>query len=423
VTAGSTSLLAPGATTNVSKAQARRIAMVAQGFRDPRHAVPTMRTFSRTLARTGVLQLDSVNVLQRAHYMPLFSRMGPYDTGMLQRASERSPRRMVEYWAHVAAYMPVDLWPYMRHRMEGYRERGHAWTQEKASAQLVDSLIAEIRDEGPKTSRDLDDGLPRQQVDWGWNWSETKRALEYLFISGQLAVARRNSQFERVYDLPERVIPAAIHDQPVPTLHETRVELIRRAARSHGVATVRCLRDYYRLQLERGEAAKETMPAIEELVERGELVPASIEDWKRPAYLHRDAVLPRKVDARALLSPFDPVVWERERTEQVFDFRYRIEIYVPEAKRQYGYYVLPFLLGDRIVGRVDLKADRKGGVLLVKAAYAEPGAPPETAEQLAAELRDLAGWLGLDDIEVVNRGDLAPFLAAAIVAPSGRLVP
>jgi uncharacterized protein YcaQ len=404
-------------TEHLSRAQARRIALVAQGFRDPRHTVPTMGTFSRTLARTGVLQVDSVNVLQRAHYMPLFSRMGPYDVEMLRRASEKAPRRMVEYWAHVAAYMPVELWPYMRHRMEGYRERGHAWTQEKASARLVDSLIAEIRSDGAKTSRELDDGLPRQKVNWGWNWTETKRALEYLFISGQLAVARRNSQFERVYDLPERVIPAAILDQPDPSPHETRVELMRRAARSHGVATVQCLRDYYRLQLERGEGSRApTLLAIDELVDSGELLPATIEGWKRPAFLHRGAALPRKVDARALLSPFDPVVWERERTEQIFDFHYRIEIYVPEPKRQFGYYVLPFLLGDRIVGRVDLKADRKAGALLVKAAYAEPGAPPETAPELAAELRDLARWLGLDDIVVHERGDLAAALNATVRA-------
>jgi uncharacterized protein YcaQ len=414
VTTGTTGLPSTVATISLSKAQARRVALAAQGFRDPRHTVPTMRTFSRTLGRTGVLQIDSVNVLQRAHYMPLFSRMGPYDVDLLQRASERSPRRLVEYWAHVAAYMPVDLWPYMRRRMEGYRERGHAWTQEKASAQLVDSLMSEIRSDGAKTSRDLDAGLPHQRENWGWNWTETKRALEWLFISGQLAVARRNSQFERMYDVPERVIPQAVLDRPDPTSHETRVELIRRAARSHGVATVHCLRDYYRLTLERGETTADSMLAVEELVESGELLPATIEGWARPAYLHRDAVLPRRVDARALLSPFDPVVWERERTQRLFDFHYRIEIYVPEAKRQFGYYVLPFLLGDRIVGRVDLKADRKSGTLLVQAAYAEEGAPPETAEELAAELWQLAAWLGLDQVVVHPRGGLAEALGATI---------
>jgi uncharacterized protein len=407
VTAGTTRLPAVAA-TSLSRAQARRIALLAQGFRDPRHSVPTMRTFSRTLARTGVLQVDSVNVLQRAHYMPLFSRMGPYDVEMLKRASEQNPRRMVEYWAHVAAYMPVELWPYMRHRMEGFRERGHAWTHERASARLVGSLIAEIRGEGAKTSRELDDGLPRQKVSWGWNWSETKRALEYLFISGQLAVARRNSQFERVYDLPERVIPQVYLDAPTPTRLEAGRELARRAAASHGVATAQCLRDYFRM------SAAATNEAVGSLVEEGELLPASIEGWGRPAYLHRDAVLPRKVDARALLSPFDPVVWERERTEQIFDFHYRIEIYVPEPRRRFGYYVLPFLLGDRIVGRVDLKADRKAGALVARAAYSEPGAPDETAAELADELQELARWLGLHDIVVSERGNLAAALEATV---------
>ncbi len=393
---------------DLTRAQARRVALAAQGFRDPRHATPTMRTFARTLARTGVLQIDSVNVLQRAHYMPLFSRMGPYDTGLLSRASEQSPRRLVEYWAHVAAYMPVELWPFMRGRMERFRENGHAWSQEKAPAALVASLMAEIRSDGAKTSRELDDGLPRQKVAWGWNWSETKRALEYLFVSGQLAAAGRNSAFERVYDLPERVLPSAVLDQPDPSDHEASTELVRRAARSHGVGTAQCLRDYYRMSMASARAA------IGSLVESGELLPARIEGWDRPAYLHRDAALPRTSGARALLSPFDPLVWERERTERLFDFHYRIEIYVPEPKRRFGYYVLPFLLGDSIVARVDLKADRPAGVLLVKAAYAEPGVPGETAAELAAELRHLAGWLGLADVVVTDRGDLAAALSAEL---------
>lgn len=400
----------------LSQAQARRIALVAQGFRDPRHSTPTMRTFSRTLARTGVLQIDSVNVLQRAHYMPLFSRMGPYDIGLLERASGESPRRLVEYWAHVAAYMPVELWPLMCHRRANYRERGHAWTREPASARLVDSLIAQIRDVGPATSRDLDRGLPSPKLNWGWNWSETRRALEYLFISGQIAVARRNAQFERLYDLPERVLPRAVLNQPEPSPHEARVELLRRAARSHGVATFQCLRDYYRLQHERGETSRSTVAAIEELVERGELLPASIQGWTRPAYLHRDAAMPRRVEARALLSPFDPLVWERERTEKIFGFRYRIEIYVPASRRQFGYYVLPFLLGERLVGRVDLKADRRSGILRVNAAYGEPGAPPQTAAELAAELRKVASWLGLHGISVEQRGNLATPLLKEVVS-------
>ena len=386
---------------SLSTAQARRVTLAAQGFMDPPHDRPTMRTLARTVARTGVLQIDSVNVLARAHYMPLYSRMGPYDVDLLHRASGKSPRRLVEYWAHVAAFMPVELWPVMHHRMQRFRANGHEWAVLRHNPGLVDSLLDEVRVDGPKTARDLDDGLPRQKVHWGWNWSETKKALEYLFAVGDLAVSHRNSQFERVYDLPERVIPRPILAQPELSDAEARKELVRRAARSHGVATTHCLADYFRM----GVAG--TQRAVAELVEAGELVPVSVEGWDRPAYLHRDARIPRKVDARALLSPFDPVVWERDRTERLFDFFYRIEIYVPEAKRVHGYYVLPFLLGERIVARVDLKADRAGGALLVKGAYAEPGAPPDTAFELAAELQDLARWLGLSAVVVESRGDLA----------------
>jgi len=401
--------------TELSRAQARRIALVAQGFRDPRHTSPTMRTFSRTLMRTGVLQVDSVNVLQRAHYMPLFSRMGPYDTDMLRRASEQAPRRMVEYWAHVQAFMPVDLWPVMHHRREAFREspRWGAWMQTNHG--LVDQVLIQVRERGASTARDLDAGGPRLKVDWGWNWSEARKALDYLYLVGDLAIARRNTQFEPVYDLAERVLPAAVLETPLLDAFEATKELVRRAARSHGVATVRCLADYYRLQMQSGAGQQAAQRGIDDLVEDGELLPVTIEGWRRPAWLHRDySSLPRKASARALLSPFDPLVWERERTERIFDFHYRIEIYVPEPKREFGYYVLPFLLGDRIVGRVDLKADRKAGVLIVKAAYAEPSAPPETASELAAELRDLATWLGLDEIEVSVRGDLAPALSVEV---------
>jgi uncharacterized protein len=392
----------------LSRAQARRIALVAQGFRDPRHTVPTMRTFNRTLARTAVLQIDSVNVLQRAHYMPLFSRMGPYDTDLLRRAAEDRPRRIVEYWAHVAAFMPVELWPHMRHRMRGFRERGHEWAAIRHRPELVDSLLAEIDERGPSTPRDLDDGLPRRKEHWGWNWSETKKVMEYLFASGELAVAGRNQHFERLYDLPERVIPPQHLHAPEPTVEEASVELLRRAAVAHGVGTEYDLRDYFRM---RPELAK---PALATLVEAGELVPVRIEGWNRAAYLHRDATIPRRVHARALLSPFDPVVWERNRTEHVFGFRYRIEIYVPEPRRVHGYYVLPFLLGDRLVGRVDLKADRRNGVLQALGSFAEPDAPAETAAELAAELAELARWLRLDTIEVSPRGDLAPELAVEV---------
>jgi hypothetical protein len=391
----------------LSRAQARRIALVAQGFRDPRHAVPTMRTFTRTLTRTAVLQIDSVNVLQRAHYMPLFSRMGPYDVELLRRASEVRPRRIVEYWAHVAAFMPVDLWPHMQHRMRAYREEGHAWVGLPERRELIASLVAAITERGPATARDLDEGLPRTREHWGWNWSETKRTLEYLFVAGDLAVAGRNQHFERLYDLPARVLPSPVLATPEPSIEEASRTLVRRAAIAHGVATEGCLRDYFRMPLAL------VKPAVRSLVEDGELLPVRIEGWDRPAYLHRDAVLPRKVDARALLSPFDPVVWERSRTEHLFGFRYRIEIYTPAHKRVHGYYVLPFLLRDRLVARVDLKADRRAGVLQVLGSFSEPGAPADTADELAAELVALAGWLGLQDVVVHPRGDLAPALRAA----------
>jgi len=395
---------------SISLAQARRIALAAQGFRDPRHAVPTMRTFSRTLARTGVLQVDSVNVLQRAHYMPLFSRMGPYDVTLLQRASEKRPRTLVEYWAHVQAFMPVDLWPVMRHRMERYRAQRGKWMTADDDPALESSLLAEVRERGASTARDLDDGLPRSKDNWGWNWSNTRKMLDYLYMSGQLAIAGRTSQFEVLYDVPERVLPAAVLNAATPPKPEADLELVRRAARSHGVASAKCLADYYRMPV------ADAKTAIVTLVESGELQPVRIYGWKRPSWLHRDAVLPRTMPARALLSPFDPVVWERDRAEALFDFHYRIEIYTPPEKRVHGYYVLPFLLGDRIVGRVDLKADRKAGVLRVQAAYAEPKAPADTVPELAEELRDLARWLGLDEIHVTRKGDLSSPLASALVS-------
>jgi uncharacterized protein YcaQ len=401
---------------SLSRAQARRVALAAQGFLDPPHTPPTMRTVSRTLDRTGVLQVDSVNVLQRAHYMPLYSRMGAYDVDLVRRAVEGRPRRIVEYWAHVQALMPVDLWPVMRHRMARYRDGKHKWWGTVVTDELTDNLLAEIADRGASTARDLDDGLPRKKESWGWNWSTTRRALDYMFMVGDVAIAGRNSQFEIRYDLPERVIPAQHLQAQAPPEAEANKELVRRAARSHGVATARDLADYYRMRLQPKAGIHAAQDAVDALVADGELLPVTVEGLTRTAYLHRDARVPRRVGARALLSPFDPVVWERERTEALFDFFYRIEIYTPVEKRIHGYYVLPFLLGDRIVGRVDLKADRKTGLLLAKAAYAEPGAPPETAHELARELERLAGWLGLDTIVVERRGDLAHALRVEVGA-------
>lgn len=392
----------------ISLSQARRIALAAQGFLDPPHAAPTMRTLERTVGRTGVLQIDSVNVLARAHLMPLFSRMGPYDTALLHRATSTRPRRLVEYWAHCAAYMPVDLWPHMQHRMARYRAKGSRVEREQPA--LLKQVLDRIRHEGAATPRQLDDGSERSKENWGWNWSATQEALDYLWIVGELAVAERNAQFERIFDLPARVIPPAVLDQPTPSDEEAHRELIRRAARSLGVATELTLQDYYRMH------HTQTKPAIAALVESGELREVRVQGWKQPAYLDPQARIPRRMSAQALLSPFDPVVWYRPRSEALFGFHYRIEIYTPAAKRVHGYYVLPFLLGDRVVARVDLKADRRAGRLLVHAAYAEPHAPADTAEALAQELRRLAGWLGLDDIAVTLRGDLAAALHSSISA-------
>lgn len=406
-------------TDSLTTLQARRVALAAQGFTDRPHATPTMATLDRTLARTGVLQVDSVNVLQRAHFMPLYSRMGPYDVDLLRRAQHgtaRRPRRLVEYWAHVQALMPVELWPVMRHRMEKYRAERGKWGF-TADAALEPRVLDAVRDRGPVTARDLEQDVssgPRTKENWGWNWSEARKVLDYLFLVGDVAIAGRNSQFEVLYDVPERVLPPAVLAAPTPTPQEAVTELVRRAARSHGVASGACLADYYRLRLQPAPGKASAKVAIDELVESGELIPVVVQGWKRQTYLHRDARLPRRVGARALLSPFDPVVWERARAEALFGFFYRIEIYVPADKRVHGYYVLPFLLGDRLVARVDLKADRATGRLLVPGVFAEPGAPAETADELAAELRRLAGWLGLDDVVVGGRGDLAGELAAAV---------
>ena len=398
----------------LSNLQARRIALAAQGFTARAHAVPSLATLRRTLAHTGVLQVDSVNVLQRAHYMPLYSRMGAYDQDLLRRASQpdtsRRPRHMVEYWAHVQAFMPVELWPVMQHRMAMYRGQRGKWGID-ADAALEPRVLAAVRERGPVTARDLEEEFadgPRNRDHWGWNWSQARKVLDFLFLVGDVAIAGRTSSFEVMYDVPERVLPAAVLAAPTPTKAEADVELVRRAASSHGVGTLRCLADYYRMP------GADTRAAVETLVESGELEPVEIRGWKRPAWRHTDARAPRRVRARSLLSPFDPLVWERTRAEALFGFHYRIEIYVPADRRVHGYYVLPFLLGESIVARVDLKADRASGRLLVQGAYAEEAAPTETAAELASELGRLAGWLGLSEIVVAPRGDLAPALSAEV---------
>jgi uncharacterized protein len=397
---------------HLSAAEARRAALAAQGFAAPPlgRPVDARALRSRVVDRVGLIQIDSVNVLERAHYLPAFSRLGAYDVALLDRLSHYAPRRLFEYWGHEASLIPVELHPHLRWRMR--RAHDEAWGGMRRIAQdrpdLVEAVLEDVRERGPLRAADLahhDD--PRGPKGPWWDWSDVKRALEFLFWSGEITSARRQ-RFERLYDVPERVLPRAIVDAPTPPDDEAQRELLRVAARSLGVATEQDLRDYFRLP------AGEAKPRVAELVEAGDLQPVAVEGWAQPAYLSPGASVPRRIDARALVGPFDSLVWHRPRAERVFGFRYRIEIYVPKPKRVHGYYVLPFLLGEKLVARVDLKSDRAAGALRVQAAHAEPDAPPETAESLAAQLRAMAAWLGLDDVVVAGPGDLARPLAAAL---------
>lgn len=390
-----------------SLSQARRIALAAQGFADPapRAAVST-RHLRRVVERTGLLQIDSVNVLQRAHYMPLYSRLGGYDTLLLDRASARKPRWLFEYWGHEASLLPVELHPAMRWRMAtADRIWGGPLRVARERPELLDWVREELRARGPVTAAQIEQDVPGTKENWGWNWSDTKKALEALFYSGEITSAGRTAQFARRYDLTERVLPADILRAPTPEIGDAHRQLVEAAARSLGIAAEVELRDYFRLPVAGARAA------IEELAEAGVLVPAQVRGWSVKAWRHRDARVPRRAGASTLVSPFDPLIWERSRAERLFGLRYRIEIYVPAQKRVHGYYVLPFLLGDKFVARVDLKADRRAGALRVPAAWAEPGVDKaEVGEALQAELRRLADWLGLADIAPAERGDLAAFL-------------
>jgi uncharacterized protein YcaQ len=410
----------PRASDAISLAQARRIALAAQGFTDPRPAgAVTMRHLKRVLARTGLLQIDSVNVLQRAHYLPMFSRLGAYPTSLLDRAAYRAPRELFEYWGHEASLIPVALHPYLRWRMA--EAHVHAWGGMRRVAEQQPELVAwvleEVRDRGPLTAAEIEQDVPRITSQWGWNWSDAKAALEWLFWTGEVTASGRNGAFARVYDLTERALPAAVVNAPTPSEADACRELVRIAALALGVAAEVELRDYFRLPV------AGSRQAIAELVDSGELRPVTVAGWRQRAYLHADAKVPRRVRASTLVSPFDPLVWERGRAQRLFGFHYRIEIYVPAAQRVHGYYVLPFLLGDRLVARVDLKADRKSGVLRVPGAWVEAGQPVgEVAEALATSLRELAGWLGLDEVAPAERGDLAVPLAEALRVSAGVTV-
>jgi uncharacterized protein len=403
----------------MSVAVARRMALAAQGFADPRPAAATRRHLRRVLSRVQLIQLDSVNVAVRAHYVPLFSRLGGYDRSLIDEAawshSARTPRLLVETWAHEASLIPVEDWPLLQSRAKRKGWWGHYEPILQRSPALVEDILAVVKELGPvgagRIEREVVGQSQRRQGPW-WDRSEVKKICEYLFGAGQLTTGSRRS-FERLYDLTERVIPADILARRIDPGQGAR-ELITRSAAALGVATEPDLRDYYRL------GPEVSHQAVAELVEAGVLEPVRVRTWRAPAYRFAGARIPRRISGRALLCPFDPLIWERGRTERLFDFRYRIEIYVPEPKRVHGYYVYPFLLDGELVARVDLKADREAGLLRVPGAFAEAGVQrPRVAAELAAELRLMAGWLGLEGIAVGARGDLAPELsrAAATAAP------
>jgi len=395
----------------LSTIAARRIALAAQGFGAPRPErwSATSRQVQRVIDTVGIVQIDSVNVVSRSHYLPFFSRLGPYDTALVDRARDRAPRRLVEFWAHEASLIPPSTWPLLDFRMRRAHDESWGGMQrvKREHPELVDAVLAEVRARGPLTSRQLEEALahdlPRDRDQWGWNWSLVKAALEHLFWSGEVSSAGRTAQFERRYAVPSRVLPAHLRDlaespELRPRDDEAFVELVRIAARAHGVGTEQCLRDYFRLRPEQAR------PAIATLVEAGDLVPVTIDGWRRPAYLDPTARRPRRIATRALLSPFDSLIWQRDRTSALFGFDYRLEIYVPEEKRVHGYYVLPFLLGEDLVARVDLKADRARGRLLARRTTWEPGrGGADDTRELHEELALMAQWLGLADVEVTSR--------------------
>jgi uncharacterized protein YcaQ len=395
----------------LSAKTARRMALAAQGFGKARPAAPGRRHVLSTIDTLGLLQIDSVNVVSRSHYLPLFSRLGDYPRALLEDVAWGKKPALVEYWGHEASLMPRELHPLFRWRMDDARTGVGVW---KGVAKFLDShpdLIAkaldEIRQRGPLSAGELEIGAKKGPGGW-WGWSESKRAVECLFWAGQLTTATRRTGFERVYGTPQQVLPAVILDTPTPSREDAHRALIARAAKAMGVATERDLRDYFRM------GPSESRARIAELVEEGVLTPAKVEGWEQTAYVAAGAARPRKIAARALLSPFDNLIWFRERTERIFDARIRLEIYTPAHLRTHGYYVLPFLQGETLTARVDLKADRKAGRLLVQAAHAEPAADGETPGELAAELRLMAGWLGLADVEVRPSGDLAGTLGEAL---------
>lgn len=398
----------------LSAAQARRVALGAQGFTRRRPtATVSPRHVHGVMEHLGVLQIDSVNVFARSHYLPLFSRLGSYDPALLDRVFLSRTTHYVEYLAHEATFVPIEDWALWRFRMDAFRSRwendSNSWLRQ--NARTIAWVKDELRERGPLRPAQLRADAPRERGAW-WDWDDVKQALEHLWRIGDVAISGRRG-FERHYALEEQVIPAEVRERVVPREDAIR-ELVRRAARSTGVATEHDLADYYRIR-----DRKAVRVAIDDLVDAGEIQPVQVRGWERggrpaPSWMHRDAVVPRRVDAAAILTPFDPVVWFRERALRVFDCDYRIEIYVPAHKRQFGYYSLPVLVGDRIVARVDLKADRASSTLQVQAAWWEPQSHIDDAELIARELALAASWQGLENVSVSGWGDAADAVAQAL---------
>jgi uncharacterized protein YcaQ len=387
-----------GPPDGVSNAAARRIALAAQGFTDPPPSGRSdLRHVRRALGRVGVLQIDSVNVLVRSHELPLFSRLGPYPRTALMDLTERR-RELFEYWGHMASLVPVRFHPLLRWRMERAKTRAFRLVarMQRDRPGYVESVLAEVAERGPIAASDLTDPGTKRGPWWGWAYG--KSVLEWLFYTGDVAASGRGRNFERLYDIPTRVLPADVLAAPTPTVEDAQRSLLLESARCLGIATARDIADYFRI------GVTEARPRLAELVETGDLIPTRVEGWKQAAFLHSSARVPRRVHARALLSPFDSLVWDRDRTERLFGMRYRIELYTPAPKRVHGYYVLPFLLDDRLVARVDVKADRKHSTLQMLGAHLEdadthPAGVRVIEGELDAELRSMADWLALEHVE------------------------
>ncbi|WP_309711229.1 DNA glycosylase AlkZ-like family protein [Pseudolysinimonas sp.] len=393
----------------ISAASARRIALAAQGFGVPRPASVGTRQLNVLMERLGVLQIDSVNVFERSHYLPVVARLGPYDKTLLDKLTLRPKAPYLEYWAHVATFVPRDDWPLWKWRMARMRDKytkPGGWVD--SHPQMIRFVLDELRANGPMAASEIEHDENVRRGPW-WGLSDIKEALEYLFVFGDVVTAGRKG-FERVYALPEQILSPALLEAEVP-VDDAQRELVRRAVRAHGIGTAKDIADYYRLYVATATRL------LNELADAGEVQQVSVDGWKAPGFLATDARIPRRIEAAALLSPFDPVVWERDRAERMFGFHYRIEIYTPAPKRVYGYYTLPALVDEQIVGRIDLKSDRQAGVLRVQSAWREPLAPAGVEERLVPVLRDIAAWQGLGDILVVDRGDLARDLAAALGLP------